>query len=194
MQILLPDTPLLQVELPALLEHFQWLWVATDRTLASWRPAEDSATGQCEVQFRLTGPTWFQLWDMAGFSPGGWKSCLLRTHWGFSFGALWGSVESDGSLVSSRPARRWCCWRKMWGKSERSFLCVAVAESLPYENPGLLGLDVESYGILVSFCLWYKMVSCIVPWCVVSIFPSTVYWVEGNVLSCVYVLSSFLVN
>ena len=71
---------------------------------------------------------------------------------------------------------------------------MAVAESLPYENPGLLGLDVESYGILVSFCLWYKMVSCIVPWCVVSIFPSTVYWVGGNVLSCVYVLSSFLVN
>ena len=72
-------------------------------------------------------------------------------------------------------------------------MCVAVAESLPYKNPGLLGLDVESCGILVSFCLWYKIVSCIVPWCVVSIFPRTVYW-EGALLSCVYVLSSFLVN
>ena len=73
------------------------------------------------------------------------------------------------------------------------FLYVVVAESLPYEDPGLLALDVESCGILVSFCLWYKMGSCIVPWCVVSIFPSTVYW-GGTVLSCVYVLSSYLVN
>ena len=34
--------------------------------------------------------------DMVGFSSAGWKSCLLRTHWGFSFGALWGSVQADG--------------------------------------------------------------------------------------------------
>ena len=60
---------------------------------------------------------------------------------------------------------------------------MAVAESLPYENPGLLGLDVESCGILVSFCLWYKMVPCIVPWCVVSVFPSTVYCGVGGGLS-----------
>ena len=53
---------------------------------------------------------------------------------------------------------------------------------------------MESCVILVSFCLWYKMVSCIVPWCVASVFPSTVYWGEGTVLSCVYVLSSYLVN
>ena len=33
-----------QVELPTLLEHFQWLWVATDRTLASSGPTEDSAS------------------------------------------------------------------------------------------------------------------------------------------------------
>ena len=70
---------------------------------------------------------------------------------------------------------------------------MAIAESLPYEDPGLLALDVESCGILVSFCLWYKMGSWIVPWCVVSISSSTVYW-RGTVLSCVYVLSSFLVN
>ena len=131
-------TLLHQVELPALLEHFQWLWVTTDRTLASSGPAEASASGQCEVQFRLTGDG--SLQDPRGFSFGTWwgsaqvdgslasseptgasvlghcgvqfrlmESGLLRTCWGFSFGTLWGSVESDGSLVSSRPARRWCC-------------------------------------------------------------------------------------
>ena len=32
-------------------------------------------------------------------------------------------------------------------------LCVAVAESLSYKDPELLGLDVECCGIFVSFCL-----------------------------------------
>ena len=72
-------TLLPQVEHPALLEHFQWLWVATDRTLASSGPAEASASGQCEVQFRLTGPMWFQLWSMVGFSSGRGKTGLLLT-------------------------------------------------------------------------------------------------------------------
>ena len=85
MQILLPDTPLLQVELPALLEHFQWLWVTTDRTLASSGPAEASASGQCEVQFRLTGDG------------------SLQDPRGFSFGTWWGSAQVDGSLASSEP-------------------------------------------------------------------------------------------
>ena len=39
---------------------------------------------------------WFQLWNMVGFSSGGGKSCLLRTHWSLSFGTLWGSVQADG--------------------------------------------------------------------------------------------------
>ena len=75
---------------------------------------------------------------------------------------------------------------------------MAVAESLPYENPGLLGLDVESCGILVSFCLWYKMVPCIVPWCVVSVFPSTVYCGVGGgcpfLGECSYFLSCKLIT
>jgi len=57
-----------------------------------------------------------------GFSWSWQDSDLLRTRWCFSFGTLWGSVESDGSLVSSRPARTWCCWRKKWGKLGR--ICV----------------------------------------------------------------------
>ena len=57
-----------QVELPALLEHFQWLWVATERTLASSGPAEASASGDCEVQCRLTGDG--SLQDPRGFSFG----------------------------------------------------------------------------------------------------------------------------
>jgi len=52
---------------------------------------------------------------------------------------------------------------------------VAVAECLSSEDSGLLGLDVESCGFLVSFCLWYIMMSSVVPWCMASIFPSTVY-------------------
>ena len=52
---------------------------------------------------------------------------------------------------------------------------MAVTECLSSEDQGQLGLDVENCGFLVSFCLWYRMVSSVVPWCVVSIFPSMVY-------------------
>ena len=52
--------------------------VATDSTLVSSGPAGASALGQCEVQFRQM------------------ESRLLRTDWGFSFGALRGSVQADG--------------------------------------------------------------------------------------------------
>ena len=52
--------------------------MATDRTLVSSGPTRASASGYCEVQFR----------EM--------ESGLLRTHWGFSLGALWGLVQVDG--------------------------------------------------------------------------------------------------
>ena len=75
---------------------------------------------------------------------------------------------------------------------------MAVAESLSYEDPELLGLDVERCGILVSFCLCIR-------WCpilfLVVWFPFFPAWFIGRgrggggaVLSCMYVLSSFLVN
>lgn len=131
-------------------------------------------------------PLGLQFSGIVGFSWSWQDSDLLKTCWGFSFRTLWDSVEFDGSLVSSRPARRWCCWRKMWGKLGR-FLCVAVAESLSYKDPELLGLDVEHCGILVSFCLWYKMVSYIIPF-----FPSMVYW-WGD-CPFLHVLNSFIVN
>ena len=74
-----------QGELPALLEHFQWLWVTTDRTLVSSGPTETSASGQCEVQFRLTGDG------------------SLQDPCGLSFGTWWGSAQVEGILASSEP-------------------------------------------------------------------------------------------
>ena len=44
-----------------------------------------SALGHCGVQFRLM------------------ESSLLRIHWGFNLGSLWGSTQVDGSLASSGP-------------------------------------------------------------------------------------------
>ena len=80
-------------------------------------PLGTSALGHCGIQFRLIGvlfpqdPLGLELWDIVGFSSG-WQemghhrthvvlalghcgllfrrmeSGLLKTHWGFSFGAL----------------------------------------------------------------------------------------------------------
>ena len=58
---------------------------------------------------------------------------------------------------------------------EEVSVCGCCEVCLSSEDPGLSGLDVESCGFLVSFCLWYIMMSSVVPWCMASIFPSTVY-------------------
>ena len=69
--------------------------VATDSTLVSSGPAGASALGQCEVQFRQM------------------ESRLLRTDWGFSFGALRGSVQADGIWS---PQDLWgFSFRTLWG-------------------------------------------------------------------------------
>ena len=87
-----------------------WGPVHADRSLISSGPAGVSALGHCGIQFRLTA--WFpqdllgiQFWYIVGFISGWWESGLLRTHWGFSIGTLWGSVEADMGLVSSGPTR-----------------------------------------------------------------------------------------
>ena len=48
-----------------------------------------------------------QLWDFVEFSSGCQESGLFRTHWDFSFGTLWGSVQGDGSLATDDPLWLW---------------------------------------------------------------------------------------
>ena len=98
----------------------------------------------------------------------------------------WG--VADGSRVSPGPARRWCCWRKRWGEV---FCACLTPGSLSSEDPGGKGIDVDNYGVLASLCPWYRQCGAAL-WCAVSGFP--VPFIEGTVLSPVYVLGSCLVN
>ena len=87
MQSLPPKHSPQQVELPTLMEYFQWLWMATDKTLVSgllrtyWGFSFRTVWGSVQTDRRwvTTGPTWFQLWTR------------------------WGSAQVDGSLAPSEP-------------------------------------------------------------------------------------------
>ena len=146
---------------------------------------------------------------------------LLRTHLGFIFGTLWGSVQADRSLVSSGPAgdsglgycgdhfRLMGVWspqdlqgivplkEKVSKIGEKVSVCVCCGVCLSSEDPGLSGLYVEGHGL--SQFLWYRTVSSVVFWCVVSIFPSMAYWgdcpfpsIKGSV--CTWLLSCELTD
>ena len=98
-----------------------------------------------------------QLWDFVGFSSGWQESGLFRTHWDFSFGTLWGSVQGDGSLATDDPL-----WLWLWD---------VVGFSLSWLESGLLGThwvfsfdtfcgSIQGDGNMapqdpLGLCLWY---------------------------------------
>ena len=66
-----------------------------------------------------------QLWHFVGFSSDWQESGLFRTHWDFSFGTLWGSVQGVGNLATKDPLGLW-----LWD---------IVGFSLSWWESGLLG-------------------------------------------------------